>query len=128
MKTLALADLLPHEGRYAMRVFDGNTFSELGGGTLVLKGDTLTYTPEPALSKATAGSFTITAVCQNTDVSKNVIGVVAVIDSQRHMDFFAPAFSGLYASGSDLGTAPSSGNYLQSRVPKTPLVATEGLR
>lgn len=128
MKALTLADLVSHEGSYAMRVFDGGTFSELGGGTLVLKGATLTYTPEPALTKAVAGSFTITAVCQNTDMSKNPIGVTVYVGSQRHLDFFAPAFSGLYVSGSDLGTDASSGNYMQSRVPKTPLIATGAVR
>ena len=58
-------------------------------------------------------------VCQNTDGSGNAIGVVAVIDDARHVDFFAPAFSGLYMSGTDLGSASSAGRYMQSTTPKT---------
>lgn len=98
-----------------MRVFDGTTFSELGGATLQLSGDVIGYTPDAGLAGSTAANATVTAVCENTDAAGQVIGVVAVIDAQRHVDFFSPAFSGLYVSGTDLGSAASSGRYLQGR-------------
>jgi hypothetical protein len=117
MKALSLSALSAYDGSYAVKVFDGNTSSELGGGTLVLSGSTLQFTPAAGLSGSTAASATVSAVCENTDASGKAIGVVAVIDANRHIDFFSPAFSGLYTSGSDLG---SSGNrYMQGTTAKT---------
>jgi len=137
MKTLSASALAAFDGSYAVKVFDGNSFSELGGGTLVLSGSALQFTPAAGLSGSTAAAATVGAVCENTDASGKAIGVVAVIDANRHIDFFSPAFSGLYISGSDLG---SSGNrYMQGSAPKagaqgaptgstecTPLVAKAG--
>lgn len=115
MKTLTLAALSPYAGRYAVRVYDGTTFSELGGATLTLAGDVLAYTPDASLPGGAAATATVTAVCQNTDMAGQPIGVVAVVDAQRHVDFFSPPFSGLYTSGTDL--ANPSGRYMQGTTP-----------
>lgn len=85
----------------------------------MLSGGVLSYTPGAGLSGASAASAVVAKVCQNTDASGNAIGVVAVIDAERHVDFFAPAFSGLYMSGVDLGSATTSGRYMQSTTPKS---------
>ena len=118
MKELTLAALTVHEGSYAAKVFDSGG-SELGGASLVLSGGVLSYTPNAGLAGAIAASAVVAKVCQNTDASGNAIGVVAMIDKDRHVDFFAPAFSGLYMSGTDLGSATSTGRYMQSTTPKT---------
>jgi len=124
MKTLSASALAAFDGSYAVKVFDGNSFSELGGGTLVLSGSALQFTPAAGLSGSTAAAATISAVCENTDASGKAIGVVAVIDANRHIDFFSPAFSGLYTSGSDLG---SSGNrYMQGSTAKAGGAASPG--
>lgn len=109
--------LAPFDGSYAVKVFDSNA-AELGAGTLALSGSTLQFTPATGLSGSTAASATVSAVCENTDASGKAIGAVAVIDAQRHIDFFAPAFSGLTISGSDLGSASNSGRYQQATLPK----------
>ncbi len=85
----------------------------------MLSGGVLSYTPGAGLAGASAASAVVAKVCQNTDASGNAIGVVAVIDAERHVDFFAPAFSGLYMSGVDLGSTSSSGRYMQSTTPKS---------
>lgn len=111
---LTLADLQPFEGRYAVKVFDGSAGApaELGAATLVLSGSTLQFTPGAGLAGSTAAQASVTAVCQNKSSAGANIGVVAVIDAQRHIDFFSPAFNGLYVSGSDLGSS-NANRYLQ---------------
>jgi hypothetical protein len=118
-RTLALTDLAVFDGTYAVKVFDGSAFppAELGDASLVLAAGALQFTPAAGLTGSVAASATVTAVCENTDSSGHVIGVVAVIDAQRHIDFFAPAFSGLHVSGTDLGSAADSGRYLQGTLP-----------
>ena len=102
-----------------MNVFDSNTAAELGAASLRLAGGVLSYTPAAGLAGASAATATVRAVCQNTNMAGQPIGVVAVLDEQRHIDFFAPAFNGLYVSGTDLGSATGSGRYLQGRNPAT---------
>ena len=67
------------------------------------------------VSSGVSGSSTsaeVTAVCANTNSSGVRIGVVAMMSGDRHMDFFSPAFNGLYASGSDLSNSGS--RYVQA--------------
>lgn len=118
MKELTASALTAYEGSYAVKVFDSN-FTEQGPATLQLSGGVLKFIPGSGLSGSTSASANVAAVCQNTNAAGAPIGVVAVIDSQRHVDFFAPAFNGLYVSGSDLGSATSSGRYLQGTTAKT---------
>lgn len=118
MKELTASALTAYEGSYAVKVFDSN-FVEQGPATLQLSGGVLKFIPGSGLSGSTSASANVAAVCQNTNTAGAPIGVVAVIDSQRHVDFFAPAFNGLYVSGSDLGSATSSGRYLQGTTAKT---------
>lgn len=119
-RVLGATELAAFDGSYAVRVFDGSgpTPSDLGGATLALAAGTLTYTPDAGLTGASAATAGVTAVCENTNAAGSPIGVVAVIDAQRHVDFFSPAFSGLYVSGSDLGSAPAAGRYLQGTLSK----------
>lgn len=112
LKTLDSAALAAFDGSYAVKVFEGSG-AELGAGSLVLASGALQFTPAAGLSGSVAATASVTAICENSDGSGKPIGVVAVIDSQRHLDFFSPAFSGLYVSGSDLGSAVGSGRYLQ---------------
>jgi hypothetical protein len=116
LTALTLADLQPFEGSYAVKVYDSSsgTPAELGPATLVLSGSTLQFTPGSGLTGSAAASATVSAVCQNKDSGGANIGVVAVIDAQRHIDFFNPAFSGLYVSGAELGSS-NANRYLQGR-------------
>lgn len=113
---LTTAELAPFAGRYAVRHFDSSTGSELGSGSLELAGTTLTVTPGSGVS-GNATSAEVTAVCANTDGSGARIGVTAVMSGDRHMDFFQPAFNGLYASGSDLSHGDSAARYVQANTP-----------
>lgn len=118
MKELTAAALAPYEGSYAVKVFDNN-FAEQGPATLSLSGGVLQFSPGTGLAGSSAASATVAAVCENTNASGTPIGVVAMLDAQRHIDFFSPAFNGLYVSGSELGSAAASGRYLQGSTPKT---------
>lgn len=118
MKELTAAALTPYEGSYAVKVFDSN-FTEQGPATLQLSGGVLKFIPGSGLNGSTSASASVAAVCENTNSAGSPIGVIAKIDSQRHVDFFSPAFNGLYVSGTDLGSAASSGRYLQGTSAKT---------
>lgn len=111
MTALTTADLAPFAGSYAIKHFDSGTGTEVGSGNLTLSGSTLTVTPGSGVS-GSATSAEVTAVCANTNGSGARIGVVAMMSGDRHMDFFSPAFNGLYASGSDLSN--SSSRYVQA--------------
>ncbi|MCK6423969.1 MAG: hypothetical protein L6Q75_02620 [Burkholderiaceae bacterium] len=110
---LTTADLAPFAGSYAVRHFDSSTGSELGSGTLTLAGTTLTVTPGSGVS-GSATPAEVTAVCANTNSSGDRIGVTAMLSGDRHMDFFAPAFNGLYVSGSDLSQSDGTARYVQA--------------
>jgi|GEM_PF-6400211 len=114
---LTLAALAPFAGSYAVEVFNADAV-KLGPAGLVLSGSSLQFTPGSGLSGSSAATASVTAVCENKDSGGNRIGVVAVIDAERHVDFFSPAFNGLYVAGTDLGSAAASGRYLQGRLAK----------
>lgn len=120
LKTLAASALTPFEGSYAAEIFSGDfTPVVVGSATVKLAAGEVTVTPGAGVSGA-ATTKTVLAVCENTDMSGASIGIVVLFDTLTHMDFFSPAFSGLYLSGDDLSNTGLTYRYVQGTSPKSP--------
>jgi hypothetical protein len=85
----------------------------LGTATLTVGAGQVTYTPASGLGNAMTVTAAAVAVCQNTDSSGAPIGVTVMFGENLHMDFFSPAFSGLYVSGDELGNTGSTYRFVQ---------------
>lgn len=120
LKTLAASALTPFEGSYAADIYSGDlTPVVVGAATVKLASGEVTVTPAAGVP-GTPTTRTVLAVCENTDMSGAAIGIVVLFDTMTHMDFFSPAFSGLYLSGDDLSNTGLTYRYVQGISPKSP--------